>query len=363
MVDHRALTRAVDTACREAAGAVGVERAVTSALREHIPFDRWCVLTMDPATALPTGGYHDEGLPFDYIPAVARIEVHGEDVGALHELSRKRSRVSVLSADTDGDLRRSTRYTEVLEPSGVAHELRVAYTAHGGLWGALIAFRDVGQRDFDREEADAVAKVTRDVASAIRRELLLAEVGAEPTAAGGPGLVLLDDSLRVTSISTAAEYWLADIDEGRAPQGDLPFALQSLAVRAGSTMRRERMRLRTRRGQWLTLHAEKLGLGGQLSLILEPTRPLELAELIADAYALSPREREVARLLAAGHSRAEIARVLGLSTHTVDGYIKTSYAKVGVQSRAELSARLFYDHNIPRIEAEVPVGGTGWFVR
>ncbi len=71
----------------------------------------------------------------------------------------------------------------------------------------------------------------------------------------------------------------------------------------------------------------------------------------------------MARLLAVGHSRAEIARLLGLSAHTVDDHVKRAFAKVQVRSRAELTAKIFFDHNLPRVLAQVPLGGTGWFMR
>ena len=34
-----------------------------------MPADRWCAMTLDPATSLPTGGVHEQGLFFDqYLP-------------------------------------------------------------------------------------------------------------------------------------------------------------------------------------------------------------------------------------------------------------------------------------------------------
>jgi len=50
---------------------------------------------------------------------------------------------------------------------------------------------------------------------------------------------------------------------------------------------------------------------------------------------LSPREVEVLRLLGKGLTQAEAARVLGLSVHTVMGYVKEIYRKLNVSSRAE----------------------------
>lgn len=54
------------------------------------------------------------------------------------------------------------------------------------------------------------------------------------------------------------------------------------------------------------------------------------------AKVLSPREREVGRLLGEGSSCPEIAAQLGLSVNTVRTITKRLYAKVGIRRRAEL---------------------------
>lgn len=56
--------------------------------------------------------------------------------------------------------------------------------------------------------------------------------------------------------------------------------------------------------------------------------------------ALSPRLRQVAEFAAAGATATEIADTLELSTHTVRGYLKDVYRRLGVANRVELSARL-----------------------
>lgn len=53
---------------------------------------------------------------------------------------------------------------------------------------------------------------------------------------------------------------------------------------------------------------------------------------------LSRREVEVLRLLAAGESNSQIARRLGLSTHTVERHVVNLYRKIGARGRAEATA-------------------------
>lgn len=54
--------------------------------------------------------------------------------------------------------------------------------------------------------------------------------------------------------------------------------------------------------------------------------------------ALTPREREVAALAAAGHANKAIARMLGASPWTVKNQMRAVLQKAGVRNRTELSA-------------------------
>lgn len=52
--------------------------------------------------------------------------------------------------------------------------------------------------------------------------------------------------------------------------------------------------------------------------------------------ALTPREREVARLAVAGFGSREIAAELRITVRTVDDHLQRIYAKLGVHNRREL---------------------------
>ncbi len=87
----------------------------------------------------------------------------------------------------------------------------------------------------------------------------------------------------------------------------------------------------------------------QLAVILEPAPAEEIAPLMADAYDLSERERAVTRLVARGLSTNRIGRCLHISSYTVQDHLKAIFDKVGVSSRGELIARLFFDGDGPRL--------------
>lgn len=55
---------------------------------------------------------------------------------------------------------------------------------------------------------------------------------------------------------------------------------------------------------------------------------------------LSPRESEIARLIASGMSNKSIGAVLDISTWTVAAHIRRIFAKLGVVTRAAMVARL-----------------------
>jgi DNA-binding CsgD family transcriptional regulator len=59
--------------------------------------------------------------------------------------------------------------------------------------------------------------------------------------------------------------------------------------------------------------------------------------------ALSPREVEIARMVAKGYANKSIASVLDISSWTVSSHLRRIYTKLGVTSRAAMVARLLLD--------------------
>jgi DNA-binding CsgD family transcriptional regulator len=67
------------------------------------------------------------------------------------------------------------------------------------------------------------------------------------------------------------------------------------------------------------------------------------ASLAAPAPDLSPREREVLRLLVAGRSDREIAERLFISSRTASKHVGNILAKLDVGSRGEAAVRAVQD--------------------
>jgi two-component system response regulator NreC len=71
---------------------------------------------------------------------------------------------------------------------------------------------------------------------------------------------------------------------------------------------------------------------------LHPTLGAQMAVLEASTSPLTDREIQVLRLLAEGHTNAEISRRLYLSLRTVEAHRGQLRTKLGLHTRAELSS-------------------------
>jgi DNA-binding CsgD family transcriptional regulator len=83
-------------------------------------------------------------------------------------------------------------------------------------------------------------------------------------------------------------------------------------------------------------HAAWLSGRGADPASLLPTVPTPAA--VAAGGALSPRELEVLRIIAAGDTDAEAAEQLYVSVRTVHGHLQAIYRKLGVRTRTAAAA-------------------------
>jgi DNA-binding CsgD family transcriptional regulator len=111
------------------------------------------------------------------------------------------------------------------------------------------------------------------------------------------------------------------------------------------------------------LHPERLEGSAEeivLDLDLDDARYLLVRMPLVDMrIQLSPREQEIARMVARGHSNKRIADVLSISSWTVCTHLRRIFAKAGVGSRAAMVARLDpRSGNSPSV-TRVPVSTAG----
>ncbi len=342
----------------------------TQILARAVPFDAVCVLTMDPATCLATSEFVENCLPPDARVRVAEIEFGESDVNTFDALKRSGRVAAGLSKTTEGDLHRSLRHREVLAPNGFGDELRAVLVSDAATWGALILLRASDREPFAQADIALVASLSGSLAEGLRSAMSLTALSAGgQDKEGSAGLALLAADTSIVAADAAAETWLADLGALRL-EDPLPPVVAAVASRArGIADGREqsgalaRARVRTSSGAWLTVRGSTLGYDddAQTAVMFEPARPHELAPLIADAYELTERERAVTQLVAQGLTTDAIAGRLYLSPWTVQDHLKSIFEKVGVSSRGELIARIFFEHYAPRLSDAAPVAWTGWF--
>jgi DNA-binding CsgD family transcriptional regulator len=75
---------------------------------------------------------------------------------------------------------------------------------------------------------------------------------------------------------------------------------------------------------------------------LEPIDPVESERRWIRLGELSPRERQIVRLVAEGHVNKTIGAVLDISPWTVATHLRRIFAKLGVASRASMIAALYH---------------------
>lgn len=335
--------------------------AAASRLRRLVHYEAAVWMAVDPATTLPTAPTRSENMSTfggrDACMRLWELEFHVEDdVNLYHHLARAERPAAGLLEATDGSPARSARFRELLRPHGFGDELRAVLRVDGHPWASVTLLREAGAPAFEDDDAELLASLSGPLAEAVREH---ARPVAHAAAPGdrGPGLLVFDPAGDLISINDEALAWLdeiaGDIGGEEAFGVRLPMIAVSTFVRARADGgRTARARLRSSAtGRWLVCHATCLrdvdGGAGNTALVIEPAKASEIAPIIAEAYELSQREREIAQLVARGVGTSDMAGHLHLSTHTVRDHLKAVFDKVGVSSRGELVAKVFAEHYAP----------------
>ncbi len=194
------------------------------------------------------------------------------------------------------------------------------------------------------------------IGNGLRLALLLENA----TRAGGsdvPGVIIMHADDTVESITPEAEEWLAQIPRDEGANFELPVVIHIAAwkARAVAAIRTKSAlaRIRLTSGRWLLVRASQLRNSGsgaeRTAVILERARAAELAPIIVELYELSARERHDRIAATRAPDRRDRRGALD-PRYTVRDYTKAIFAKLGVGSRPELTAKLFHDHYLSAID-------------
>lgn len=334
--------------------------------RDTIGFTRACWHTVDPGTVLFTGSLdHNIACSGTWL---AEHEYVLDDVNRWWFLARSGRAAAADGLATHHDLTRSARHRS-REGYGTGDELRAVFVADGTYWGAAGFLRDDGDPWFTEDDVRLVASVCARIADGYRRAILIASAASNALVDHGPGVVVFDERGDVESISPAAERWIDEIVERPPPATPVESKpVQLVAARARALGRGDdplrfsaRSRILTRGGVWLLLHGTPLtgGSPGWTAVVIQPAPTNEVAPIVAFAYGLTDRERQITRLAMAGQSTKQMAAALAMSPYTVQDHLKSIFDKTGARTRGELVGQVFLEHYVPRW-AEIPNAPDGW---
>ena len=177
---------------------------------------------------------------------------------------------------------------------------------------------------------------------------VLAELEADLSPAGPPSALVAAARLRGDLAAAAGHQDAAAAafaTAWRRAQGlRVPLALAQLEIsdarrlRAAGQPQAAVARLRAARQRLITLGAQPLleACDRELAAAGAPVEPETTSALVG----LTPAEQAVARLVATGRSNRQTAAELYVSVKTVEFHLGHIYAKLGIRSRTDLTARI-----------------------
>ncbi len=344
----------------------------TAAIRRAVPWDGACAGTHDPATLMLTSGRKYGSLVgSDMHDALfATLEYNSPDRSAFRALARGEHDAIGMRVTLPDEIGRSERMNVLMRPQfGFSDEARLVFRDGQGMWGGLALFRGHDDPWFSEDDVAFLASLSGAMARGVRAGVLTRLAGPVivDAGSGGPAVVIVDSSDEVTHISVGAEERLAQLQASNHVMDPLGLVYALVAAARASLHTPgtplPRARLRTAAGMWLVVHAAPLaardGSTSQVVVTIEEARPPEIVELVVAAFGLTPRERDVTRLVLQGVETKEIATTLHVSAYTVQDHLKAVFDKAGVRSRRDLISRIYFDQYVPRLGSAV--GTSGWF--
>jgi len=376
-VDPRALVEAADVALRFHNVAAFVAMTVGDLDRFRREFAAWVAAAQASGSVAVAAGAHTNGamcFSFFGLHDEARAEIDR----ALRLSEEARSRhceemayaFAALCSLMRGDLAQARMEVERVSTSSENHVNIVFATAWGTLIGAALDDRELVEKWFDGFEATVSAKPEpecgagyaevmirrgrdRDAAALLHRALpecelmrgnvmTLLSVGRYGARADRERARAYLERAADAAVETPERPALALFDAIEGARGGRIDEAAALAISAAAGFRRLQMPF---------LEAQALEAAGDAEGARELFRRCgavyDVRRLGGDSTnagdalsSLSPREREIALLAAAGQKNLEIAEKLSITHKTVEKHLASAYQKLGITSRAKLGGYL-----------------------
>lgn len=249
-------------------------------------------------------------------------------------------------AAIDGGLRSGVSYPALLG----CHALGLVELASGNPPGAHGILSMVTAATSGREMVDpgwfALRPVPSDIEALIRlgdlatAEPLLASLEERARALDRASALAAAGRCRALLASAQGDHDAADaaLEAAFAAHArlDMPFELARTQLAAGDVARRAR-RKAAARDHVESARAAFTRLGAEPWAERAATELARLSVSRAGGPALTQAERQVAGLVAAGHTNREVAAELYMGLRTVEAHLSAVYRKLGIRSRSELA--------------------------
>jgi DNA-binding CsgD family transcriptional regulator len=297
------------------------------------PIDRYCEVyfpAVAQAATLDLPGKTD----------LAKIAVHGEQAGNL----RRRTKNFFDTAF----------YSEVYRPMRARQSLDAVVRVAGRPVGLIVL-----HRDSDTAFSEAEQRSLESILPYLRT--LWAQQNTQPidvfmqTDGADRGVAVINSAGRVLHLSPSAQQMLRmcglspGSEAGAAPDA-LPTKLRVLCDQIGQpiapqTDRQVSLSVNNAWGRFVFRAFELAGPSvpdeGLVGLSMERQEPLPLAIVRGFAQSpLSPKQRDIALMLALGRTAAQVSEQLRISATTYRDHVEKIYEKLGVNQRADLIRQL-----------------------
>jgi DNA-binding CsgD family transcriptional regulator len=222
-------------------------------------------------------------------------------------------------AFADGDLRRARTELQAAADTYVALKVNVSS------WRSALALAVAGE-----EPAEALRLARSELENARRLD----------------SRRLAGVALRTLGVLEGGQAGLTRLYEAVAvlERSDAPLEHARALVELGAALRRANQRIGAREplgsGLQLATRCGASRLAQRASIELQATGARPRRAALTGLEALTPSERRIAELAAAGMSNAEIAQALFVTINTVEGHLRHAYRKLSINSRGLLPAAL-----------------------
>lgn len=263
---------------------------------------------------------------------------------------------SVISFTPDPPFEASLYYQEILRPLNAHHMLYAIVRDSTRAFGQLSLYRSKALRPFGEKERTDLTGVVRYMAYALASPPAVSGVDRNEFRNGGPEALVVCNARGTVLQASALAFGLLARSTGQAinrqtirdevgrATADL-LTQMSMSVASANAISNRSDRFIDNR--WGRFHLRAFRLDGtaggesNIGLVIEQqTHYLVRLTTAMGLFPLSAQQREVALLLAQGHSNAEVASRMGVSTNTANYHVKQLYQKLDVNDRESALARI-----------------------